>query len=179
MGILSPCSPSWGEISLLPQNSPLKFFWYIQSNVLMFRRELIDLIFDFRSDSPFHFLYDPLNFRGYCAESELIAKCYINNFAAGITSAALASEDESYLLQQHELIMTEPYDDNLQLYLSEGLEWMRVKYGFTSRWDFNQYVKVFYDLFFKITLHFSFQCLALITSTDHIRPSNTSEIVDT
>jgi len=57
-------------------------------------------------------------------------------------------ENESYLLNQADLIKTEGYEENLRLYLEEGRGWMRSKYGFNSHWSMQQYVKSFYDRFF-------------------------------
>ena len=96
-----------------------------------------------------NFLYDGNNFRGYGTESELIAKAYINNWSAAITSEVIISENESYLLNQAKEIKTDSYDKNLKLYIQEGLKWMENKYGFKSKWSMQMYVKTFYDQFFN------------------------------
>ena len=82
------------------------------------------------------------------AESELIGKAYANNWAAAITSKVFAEENESYLINKSDLIKTENYDENIRLYIEEGLVWLRRKYGLNSRWSMQQYVKSFYDTFF-------------------------------
>ena len=69
--------------------------------------------------------------------------------ATAITSSVYAEENESYLLEKSELIKTEKYQENIQLYLKEGRSWIKQKYGFNSRWSMQQYVKNFYDLFFE------------------------------
>ena len=51
------------------------------------------------------FLFDGNNFRGYCSESELIAKAYVNDWAAGITSKVWSGENESLLLKKSKLIL--------------------------------------------------------------------------
>ena len=81
--------------------------------------------------------------------ADLIAKAYANDWAAAITSEVWAGENESHLLNQADLIKTEGYEENLKLYVEEGRRWMRNKYGFNSRWSMQQYVKGFYDNFFK------------------------------
>ena len=96
-----------------------------------------------------NFLFDGENFRGYLSESELIAKAYANDWAAAITSTEWAGENESYLINQADLIKTEGYQENLRLYITEGKAWLRNKYGFNSRWSMQQYVKSFYDKFFE------------------------------
>ena len=94
------------------------------------------------------FLFDGSNFRGYLSESEVIAKAYANDWAAAITTKVYTEEDESYLLDKSSIIKTESYSENMKLYIEEGLKWMHKKYGFNSRWQMMQYVKLFYDQFF-------------------------------
>ena len=96
-----------------------------------------------------NFIFDGSNFRGFGSESELIAKAYVNDWAAAITSKVWAGENESHLINQADLIRTETYEENLALYVEEGRCWMRKKYGFNSHWSMQQYVKNFYDKFFE------------------------------
>ena len=49
----------------------------------------------------------------------------------------------------NDIIKTETYEENLELYMSEGLTWAKKKYGFNSRWQMMQYSKLFYDNFFE------------------------------
>jgi hypothetical protein len=95
------------------------------------------------------FVFDGDNFRGYLSESEIIAKAYINDWAAAITTRVIAEEDESYLLDKSQLIKTESYEENLNLYIEEGLKWAKKKYGFNNRWQMMQYSKLFYEKFFE------------------------------
>ena len=101
-------------------------------------------------DQPGHinFLFDGNNFRGYGLESELIMKAYANDKAAAITTEIIAEENQNYLLKFSEKIKTEKYDENLDLYIKEGMKWMHKKYGFKSKWSMQMFVKVFYDKFF-------------------------------
>ncbi len=148
IGVLSPCSPSWGEYILLKEEKT-KYFWFIHNNAYLLRREFIEAIFNLEEINHMHFLFDGSNFRGYGSDSELIAKAYINDWSAAITSEVLATEDESHLLNKSDLIKTESYDENIKLYINEGKRWMKRKYGFNSRWSLQQYVKTFYDTFFE------------------------------
>jgi len=148
LGILSPCSDRWGEKLLLEKEST-KYFWFIHNNSFLLRREFIESICNINKPDFMNFLFDGNNFRGYLSESELIAKAYANDWAAAITSEVWAGENESHLINQSDLIKTEDYHENLRLYLSEGKEWLRNKYGFNSRWSMQQYVKFFYDKFFE------------------------------
>jgi len=149
VGILSPCSTRWGERFLLKDRST-KYFWFIHNNAYLLRRAFIADIVNADQPDFMGFLFDGSNFRGYGSESELIAKGYANDWAAAITTEVWASENESYLLNQADLIKTEQYAENLALYVEEGRRWMRTKYGFNSRWSMQQYVKCFYDRFFYL-----------------------------
>jgi len=148
LGILSPCSRRWGE-KLLLEKERTKYFWFIHNNSLLLRREFIESICNNSEPNHMNFLFDGNNFRGYLSESELIAKAYANDWAAAITSEVWSSENESYLINQADLIKTENYEENLKLYINEGKIWLRNKYGFNSRWSMQQYVKSFYDKFFE------------------------------
>jgi hypothetical protein len=148
VGILSPCSSRWGE-KLLLQKENTKYFWFIHNNALLLRRTFVENIMEIEKPDHLNFIFDGTNFRGYFSESELIAKAYANNWAAAITTEVFAEENENYLLKKADLIKTENYNENLKLYLEEGLVWLRRKYGFNSRWSMQQYVKSFYDSFFN------------------------------
>jgi hypothetical protein len=154
VGILSPCSQRWGERLLLKEQQT-KYFWFIHNNAYLLRREFIESICNTDTPDFMHFLFDGSNFRGYGTESELIAKAYANDWAAAITTSIWASENESHLLDKADLIKTEGYEKNLHLYVEEGRDWMRRKYGFNSHWSMQQYVKSFYDHFFEFHPEFA------------------------
>lgn len=147
IGIISPCSRRWGERFLL-KDQKTKYFWFIHNNAFMLRREFIESICNTNQPNVMNFLFDGENFRGYGTEHEIIAKAYANDWAAAITTEVWADKNESYLLNKADLIKTEDYEENLRLYIEEGRDWMRKKYGFNSHWSMQQYVKSFYDKFF-------------------------------
>lgn len=148
IGILSPCSKSWGEKFLLEKQS-VKYFWFIHNNTYLLRREFIESICNIDSPDYMNFLFDGSNFRGYGSESEIIAKAYANDWAAAITSDVWGEENENHLLNHADIIKTESYDENLKLYIEEGRSWRKNKYGFNSRWSMQQHVKSFYNHFFE------------------------------
>jgi len=148
IGILSPCSKLWGEKYLLKKYK-LKFFWYIHNNAYFLRKEFIKDIMNLDSPGFMNFLFDGDNFRGYGAELELIAKAYINDWSAAITSEVFVGENVTYLLKKNKQIKTDDFDKNIKLYLEEGKSWMKKKYGFSSKWSMNMYVKLFYNNFFN------------------------------
>ena len=148
VGILSPCAERWGERFMLKEQST-KYFWFIHNNAYLLRREFLESILNADQPNQMNFIFDGSNFRGFGSESELIAKAYVNDWAAAITSKVWAGENESHLINQADLIRTETYEENLALYVEEGRCWMRKKYGFNSHWSMQQYVKNFYDKFFE------------------------------
>ncbi len=148
VGILSPCAERWGE-RLLLNDEKTKYFWFIHNNAYLLRREFVESICDKEQPDMMNFLFDGANFRGYGSEHELIAKAYANDWAAAITSQVWVSENESHLLEHADQIKTEGYEENLRLYINEGKQWMKKKYGFNSHWSMIQYVKMFYDKFFE------------------------------
>ena len=148
VGILSPCSLKWGERRLLHTQST-KYFWFIHNNAFLLRKAFLEDVIEKDEPNHMNFLFDGSNFRGYLSESELIAKAYANDWAAAITTKVFAEENESYLLTKADLIRTETHEENIRLYLREGEQWLRRKYGFNSRWSMQQYVKCFYEKFFE------------------------------
>jgi len=148
LGLISPCSTNWGEISLLNKKETL-FFWFVHSNSYFIRREMLEDLCNFDEINFMNFLFDGSNFRGYGLEHEIITKGYINNWASAITKKVLMVENESYLLKKADLIKTETYQDNQKLYIEEGKKWMFKKFGFKSHWALQTYAKCYYDLFFE------------------------------
>jgi len=148
LGILSPCSRTWGERRLIGHDG-IKCFWFIHNNAYFIRRSFIDEVRQSDEADYLNLFFDGSNFRGYGTESEVIAKAYANDWCAAITTRVWASENEEYLRELSSQIKTEAYSVNLQKYLEEGKEWMRRKYGFNSRWVMQQYVKSLYDNFFE------------------------------
>ena len=57
--------------------------------------------------------------------------------------------DFEQFIEKSDLIKTEGFNENLKLYVTEGKEWMRKKYGFNSHWSLKMYSKFFYDKFFE------------------------------
>ena len=148
MGILSPCSKNWGEKIFLKKEKT-KYFWFIHNTCYLLRKEFVKDIINSKNPNYLNFLFDGSNFRGYGVESELIAKAYLNGWSAAITSEVWAEENESYLKNFSREIRTENFSKNLNLYIKEGLEWMKNKYGFNNKWQMQFYVKMYYDKFFE------------------------------
>ena len=88
---------------------------------------MLEEILNSENPSYLDFIFDGNNFRGYLSECEIIAKAYANDWAAAITTKVIAEEDETYLLNKRNIIKTESYEENIQLYIDEGLKWIKKK----------------------------------------------------
>ena len=115
----------------------------------MLRRQFLEDIMTLGEPTIMNFIFDGVNFRGYMSECELTAKAYANDWAAAISSDVFAEENETYLLEQSSLIKTEPFEENIRLYIEEGKIWLRNKYGYNSRWSMVQHAKSLYNQFFE------------------------------
>ena len=149
IGILSPCSNDWGEYQIIDNKDKIKYFWHIHSPAHIIRRSFLDDIKNISKSRFKNFLFDGSNFRGFGLESEIIMKAYSNNWSAAITSEIIFKENENLLIKNYDKIKTENYDLNTRLFIKEGFQWMKRKYGFDSKWSMQMFVKCFYDSFFE------------------------------
>lgn len=147
VGIISPCSTTWGERSLIGEKGT-KYFWNVQFLCCMLRREFIETVMETDNPDYTNFLFDGSNFHGAGADLELIAKGYANDWATAITTKAFICENEMHLKTKADLIKTETYSENLKQTLADEKKWLRKKYGFNSRWTMQLYSKFFYEKFF-------------------------------
>ena len=115
----------------------------------MLKKDFIDKIVNYNPNNYIKFLFDGTNFRGYGTEIEILAKCYVNDYAAGITTKVKTFENENFLEKYYKSIKTESIQENDKLYIEEGKKWMKEKYGFSSKWALIYYAKNFYDRFFE------------------------------
>jgi hypothetical protein len=116
----------------------------------MLRRSFVDRIIDHQGTADDGPVFDGSNFRSYGTDTELIVKGYINDYATALSTACLLSEDPELLKTRADLIRTDPYDVNARKVFDEGFQWMRRKYGFTTRLQFQEYARLWYDRFFVL-----------------------------
>ena len=145
-GIVSPIGENWGESLIMKDGKP-KAFWHIHNNCYLLSESLVSNLVvqnsDYRS-----YLFDASNFRGYGADTELIAKAYLNGFQAVIAPDVCSRELTELLRERYSVIKTDNESQNFSLYIEEGLQWMKSKYGFSSRWDMNNFALMAYRQFF-------------------------------
>jgi hypothetical protein len=149
VGIISPCGDKWPERELIGPDS-LRYVWHINHYAWLLRRSLVETIIDHHGTSEDGILFDGSNFRSYGTDTELIVKGYINGYATALSTAAWLNEDPELLKTRNDLIRTDPYDVNARKVFEEGFHWMRRKYGFTTRLQFQEYARLWYDRFFVL-----------------------------
>jgi hypothetical protein len=149
VGILSPCGETWPERELVGPDS-LRYVWHINHYAWMLRRELVELVIDNEDLNRERLIFDGTNFRSYGTDTELVIKGYINEYATALSTACFLNADQELLKTSADLIRTDPYDVNARKVFDEGFQWMRRKYGFTTRLQFQEYAKLWYDRFFVL-----------------------------
>jgi hypothetical protein len=137
--IVSPCAESWDERELLGENRTM-YVWHVNHLIWLVRRSFVEVIMERAEPTHMNLLYDGTNFRGHYADTEL-------------TTRALFREKTDLLRKYSDLMKTEPYGVNERLIFDEGREWMRRKYGFTSRIQMQEYARLFYTRFFDLNSH--------------------------
>lgn len=148
VGILSPCSPDWGEAGLIPEGQT-RLFWFVHLIGWLVRGELLDAIKNVGEPSYVDYVFDGTNFRGYDTDVEVVAKAYANEFGAGISQRAQFREDMDLTDRLAGEMKTDPQSVNRPVMFEEGRRWLRRKYGFNSRWNMVTYAKAFYNEFFE------------------------------
>ena len=154
LGLLSPCGIKWGERELLGENTT-KCVWHLNNSAYMLRTSFIKDLVNYDVGYDQDYLFEGSNFRGYLSEYSLIMKAYCNDWAVALTTKVLIEENEDLLLNKHEFIKTEDFDQNLLLFLEEGNNWLKRKYGLKSKWPLITLAKSSYDNFFKFHPEYS------------------------
>jgi GT2 family glycosyltransferase len=139
-----PISPDNPYINLLDNNG-LGIGWnfhegpiLLRSSFVMSRIEAGGLIFD------------PANFRGYCAFLELAFQIYSQDKALVATNLVSFAENTGHLLSKYELIGTEPMKENQRLLIAEGEQWLQLKYGYTDRRNLEMACRLLFEEFLSV-----------------------------
>ena len=152
VAIVSPCAEGWDERELMGANRTM-YVWHVNHLIWLVRRSFVEIIMERAEPTHMNLFYDGTNFRGHYADTELVIKGYANGFATALTTRAMFREKTDLLRQYSDLMKTEPYAVNERLIFDEGREWMRRKYGFTSRIQMQEYARLFYTRFFDLNAH--------------------------
>ena len=149
VGIVSPCAENWRERDLIGEGAT-RYVWHTNHLAWMLRRSFVEAVMNPDARDHMGLLYDGTNFRGYYADTELVVKGYVNEFATALTTRTWMRENTELLRRKADLMRTDPFDINQRWVFEEGKEWMRRKYGFTTRLQMQTYATMFYNRFFRL-----------------------------
>lgn len=125
--------------------------WNFHEGPLVVKRELVESNFDGHQVS----LFSHDNFRGYCSFLELAMKVYASDRAIVATSLLSFAENRSHTINNHQLMKTEPYSENLALMIREGKGWLKTKFGWTDRRNLELIVRLLYEEFIAVNPDYS------------------------
>lgn len=148
-GIISPLSPDWGEIAYFSEAEDTKCVWLIPHVAWLFRRSFLDKIIEKEDPTYMNYFYDGTNFRGYDADTELIIKAYLNDYAVAVTSAVKFHEQLDLTDKNADVMKTERRAEHAKLMYEEGLNWMKRKYGFDSKFGMRNWAQKSYKKFMR------------------------------
>ncbi len=149
LGILSPCNEAWGELACM-KGAGTAYVWHVNHIAWMLRRGFIEAVMQHENPDYMQFLYDGSNFHGHFCDIEVVVKGYANDWATGLTNLCRFRERTELLKTKAAVMRTTPYEENQRLVIEEGRRWMKNKYGFSSRWQIQQYAHLFYEDFFRL-----------------------------
>jgi hypothetical protein len=139
-----PLSQNSPYTEILPE-SRLGLVWSINEGPILLSRKYVD--FQSKCSS---LVFDDNNFRGYLTFTELAIKSYANNFGILATDFISFRENESYLQTKHQLIGTEPLEDNARLLLDEGRVWLARKYGLSDGRSFELIARLLFEEYLRV-----------------------------
>tara|TARA_A100001011_G_scaffold399324_1_gene507446 strand:- start:1751 stop:2578 length:828 start_codon:yes stop_codon:yes gene_type:complete len=133
MGILSPLSRGWTEFKGMWGSNRTMACTLIPHVSWIVRRELIEVIGKDYNKDYMGYLYDGENFRCYDADTEILVKCYNNNFFPAVTSKVFMTEDSFLTDRNVDVMKTERRELHRKLMWDEGMAWLKKKYGFDGK----------------------------------------------
>lgn len=95
-------------------------------------------------------VFDPKNFRGYLSFIDLACQMYSSNISILATDLIQFSENTSILINEFQLIGTEPLEVNLALLGSEGETWLAEKFGTKERWTIELIARLLFEEFLRV-----------------------------
>lgn len=129
----------------LLEKQPLALAWNVNEGPILLRRGFLENAYGQQGFQ----LFDGNNFRGYCSFLDLAFKIYSMNFGLAITNKISFIENTKYTISHFELMKTEPYEENINLMLSEGKIWLTEKFGYSDRRNLEQVVRLAYEEFLR------------------------------
>lgn len=128
------------------EKQPISLGWHIPEGPILVSTRYIKERFLDGCDE----IFDSSNFRGFLLYLELSLRLYSNDYGIVLTNMLRFRENQSYLLNEHQLIGTEPYSENQRLLLDEGRQWLIDKFGYGDRRALENLVRLTFEEFVRV-----------------------------
>lgn len=143
IGAVIPLPPSDPYLGLLGE-SGVGIGWNFQEGPILFTNKFLK---DRLALGP---VFDPKNFRGYLSFIDLACQMYSSNISILATDLIQFSENTSILINEFQLMGTEPLEVNLALLVSEGETWLAEKFGTKERWAIELIARLLFEEFLRV-----------------------------
>jgi hypothetical protein len=152
IGIISPGNSTWGDdVNGRYRGRDTIAHWLTPQVFWMFRTAYIDQVVEANNDQTLiNYFYDGNNFRGYDCDTELILRAYQNGWFYAITRKVSHRENQTLTATLHETIKTDTQSKHQRLMWSEGMAWLKKKYGFDGK---NQMRQLTYSTYLNFFSH--------------------------
>lgn len=152
IGAVIPLPPSDPYLGLLGE-AGVGIGWNFHEGPVLFTKKFLK----YRSGlGP---VLDPENFRGYLSFIDLACQMYSSNFGILATDLIQFSENTNILINEFQLMGTEPLEENMALLVSEGEAWLAKKYGTTERWTIELIARLLFEEFLRVNPDVKFKPL--------------------
>lgn len=152
----------FGAVIPLPPNDPylgllggerVGIGWNFHEGPILFTRNFLE------ARSAVGPVFDPENFRGYLSFIDMACQMYSSNVGILATDLIQFSENTSILINEFQLMGTEPLEENLALLVSEGENWLAKKYGTKERWTIELIARLLFEEFLLVNPDLKFKPL--------------------
>lgn len=152
LGAVIPLPPNDPYLGLLG-SAGVGIGWNFHEGPILFTKNFL------RARSTLGPVFDPENFRGYLSFIDMACQMYSANVGILATDLIQFSENTSILINEFQLMGTEPMEENLALLVSEGEDWLANKYGTKERWTIELIARLLFEEFLLVNPDLRFKPL--------------------
>jgi hypothetical protein len=152
IGAVIPLPPNDPYLGLLGEDS-VGIGWNFHEGPVLFTRTFL------RNRFALGPVFDPENFRGYLSFIDLAFQMYSSNIGILASDLIQFSENTSILINEFQLMGTEPLEENMALLVSEGETWLANKYGTKERWTIELATRLLFEEFLRVNPDLKFKPL--------------------
>lgn len=128
--------------SPLINETGIALVWNVHEGPLMLRKSFVQSRFKMGGE-----LFDSSNYRSFASFLDLAFQIYAIDRCIVVTNLLRFRENKLHQLTKHELIGTEPHEENMSLFLTEGIDWLSSKFGFTDRRNLELATRLLFEEF--------------------------------